>query len=76
MFLVCMVKEILNYLTQGPRIPHSEEVARVDIRGFLLLLLFKPWRSNNDLKVGNQSWNDALEEFQSICGIIEFKVYE
>jgi hypothetical protein len=71
-----MVKEILNYLIEGPRIPHSEEVARADKRAFLLLLLFKPWRSNDDLKVGNQSWNDALDEFQNICGIIESKVYE
>ena len=56
---------------QGPNIPHSESESaeRLDKRAFLLLLLFKPWRENSDIKhAEDQSWTDALAEFEQECG--------
>ena len=63
-------------MAQGPTIPHSESVNQADQRAFLLLLLFKPWRKNSDIKAASdQSWTDALLDFERECGDT-FSIYE
>jgi hypothetical protein len=69
----CIVGERPFSLTllirQGPNIPHSNSTDRAEKRAFFLLLLFKPWRKITDVKYfSQQSWEDALCEFERICG--------
>ena len=66
-----IISMYLLLMRQGPSIPHSESESteRLVKRAFLLLLLFKPWRENADIKYGeDQSWTDALAEFERECG--------
>ena len=61
---------------QDPSIPHSESLDQADKRAFLLLLLFKSWRKNSDIKiVSDQSWTDVLLDFERECGDT-FSIYE
>ena len=51
----------------GPRIPNSERVDKAEGRAFLLLLLYKPWRKITQVKRYDQTWSEALAEFENEC---------
>jgi len=55
----------------GPSIPHSDDITKSEQRALLVLLLFKPWRTFQDLKGESENLSVALKEFQSACGIFE-----
>ncbi|KAI0750600.1 hypothetical protein BC629DRAFT_1261312, partial [Irpex lacteus] len=47
----------------GPRIPVSDVQAENARYCRLMLILFKPWRSIEDLRGAHGSWSAAFEEF-------------
>jgi len=55
--------------TIGPRIPHTEEVTKLDDRAELVLILFKPWRVYTDLRTQQETWPEALLRFETECGM-------
>ena len=47
----------------GPWFPRRDNTAVYHFYCACMLALLKPWRTSNDLKNGNISWADALEQF-------------
>ncbi|KAI0059115.1 hypothetical protein BV25DRAFT_1779794, partial [Artomyces pyxidatus] len=51
----------------GPALPRRD---RPELRSRycrLMLMLFKPWQHAHDLRAEGQSWEDAFEEFSTLC---------
>jgi hypothetical protein len=51
----------------GPAIPRRDRNEQRQRYSRLMLILFKPWRSADDLRKPGQSWSDAFEEFIVEC---------
>lgn len=51
----------------GPSLPRRDQPAVYDRYCRSMLILFKAWRSPNDLKVVEQSWSSAFEDFMTDC---------
>lgn len=47
----------------GPRIPRRDVGTEIERHHELMLILFKPWSTVNDLKVASLSWVDAFEQW-------------
>ncbi|KAJ7153776.1 hypothetical protein C8R46DRAFT_821913, partial [Mycena filopes] len=51
----------------GSALPRRDSPASQQKHARLMLILFKPWRHADDLRVAGQSWLEAYNEFTEIC---------
>ncbi|THV04521.1 hypothetical protein K435DRAFT_649064, partial [Dendrothele bispora CBS 962.96] len=51
----------------GPPIPRQDRENILECYHRLMLILFKPWRCIDDLRIKDQSWKDAFETFLPEC---------
>ena len=55
-------KEIVPVIL-GPTFPRKNDIENRDLYAKIILLLFKPWRNLQELKVRNKTWSESLDEF-------------
>ncbi|KAJ7049296.1 hypothetical protein C8F01DRAFT_931747, partial [Mycena amicta] len=51
----------------GPGLPRRDREETAPKFKRLMLILFKPWRSPQDLKLPTESWTDAYDAFMRDC---------
>ncbi|KAJ3761500.1 hypothetical protein EV360DRAFT_37618, partial [Lentinula raphanica] len=51
----------------GPAVPRRDRPQVFERYARLMLILFKPWRSHNDLCRSGQPWSEAFAEFHQEC---------
>ncbi|KAJ7176042.1 hypothetical protein C8R43DRAFT_825114, partial [Mycena crocata] len=51
----------------GPALPRRDRELNREKHARIMLILFKPWRHADDLRLANQTWSQAYEQFLLTC---------